>query len=65
MESLLKWSIENTPEDAERTVPSAERIKELDPEIIDMILGKSDAVVMKVSAPRCDCKGLATDACRM
>lgn len=47
MESLLKWSIENTPEDAERTVPSAERIKALDPEIIDMILGKSDAVVMK------------------
>lgn len=49
MESLLKWSIENTPEDAARTAPSAQRIKELDPEIIDMILGKSDAVVMKVS----------------
>ncbi|KAG9125930.1 hsp70 nucleotide exchange factor fes1 [Ceratobasidium sp. 392] len=47
MESILKWSIENTPEDAPRTAPSAERMKELDPEIIDMILGKSDAVVMK------------------
>ncbi|KAF8596944.1 Fes1-domain-containing protein [Ceratobasidium sp. AG-I] len=47
MESLLKWGIENTPEGAERVVPSAERIKQLDPEIIDMILGKSDAVVMK------------------
>ncbi|KAG8720637.1 hsp70 nucleotide exchange factor fes1 [Ceratobasidium sp. 394] len=47
MESILKWSIENTPEDAPRTVPSAERMKELDPAIIDMILGKSDAVVMK------------------
>ena len=61
MESLLKWGIENTPEGAERAVPSAERIKELDPEIIDMILGKSDAVVMKVSVPCCDCKGFATD----
>jgi hsp70-interacting protein len=48
MESLLKWSIENTPEDRARNAPSAERMKELDPEIIDMILGKSDAVVMKV-----------------
>ncbi|KAG8740705.1 hsp70 nucleotide exchange factor fes1 [Ceratobasidium sp. 414] len=47
MESILKWSIENTPEDAPRTIPSAERMKELDPAIIDMILGKSDAVVMK------------------
>lgn len=47
MESILKWAIENTPEDASRTAPSPQRIKELDPEIIDMILGKSDAVVMK------------------
>lgn len=45
MESILKWSLENTPADAPR--PTAERMKELDPEIIDMILGKSDAVVMK------------------
>ncbi|KAL5637521.1 hypothetical protein ACGC1H_004068 [Rhizoctonia solani] len=47
MESLLKWSLENTPADEQRVPLSAERIKELDPEIIDMILGKSDAVVMK------------------
>lgn len=45
MEGLLKWSLQNTAEDA--PPPTAERMKELDPEIIDMILGKSDAVVMK------------------
>ncbi|ELU37498.1 Fes1 domain-containing protein [Rhizoctonia solani AG-1 IA] len=47
MESLLKWSLENTPTDEPVVRPTAERMKELDPEIIDMILGKSDAVVMK------------------
>jgi hsp70-interacting protein len=50
MESILKWSLENTSEDAPRVPPTAERMKELDPAIIDMILGKSDAVVMKVCA---------------
>ncbi|CAE7060162.1 unnamed protein product [Rhizoctonia solani] len=47
MESLLKWSLENTPADEPRAPPTSERMKELDPAIIDMILGKSDAVVMK------------------
>ncbi|CAE6368716.1 unnamed protein product [Rhizoctonia solani] len=47
MESLLKWSLENTPADEPHVPPTAERMKELDPAIIDMILGKSDAVVMK------------------
>ncbi|CAE6534730.1 unnamed protein product [Rhizoctonia solani] len=47
MESLLKWSLENTPADEPQAPPTAERMKELDPAIIDMILGKSDAVVMK------------------
>ncbi|CAE6394881.1 unnamed protein product [Rhizoctonia solani] len=47
MESLLKWSLENTPTDEPVVRPTAERMKELDPEIIDMILGKSDAVAMK------------------
>ncbi|KAH7333621.1 nucleotide exchange factor Fes1-domain-containing protein [Rhizoctonia solani] len=47
MESLLKWSLENTPADESHAPPTAERMKELDPAIIDMILGKSDAVVMK------------------
>ncbi|CAE6452456.1 unnamed protein product [Rhizoctonia solani] len=47
MESLLKWSLENTPADEPSVPPTAERIKELDPAIIDMILGKSDAVIMK------------------
>ncbi|KAJ1300687.1 hypothetical protein OPQ81_002334 [Rhizoctonia solani] len=47
MESLLKWSLENTSADEPVVPPTAERMKELDPAIIDMILGKSDAVVMK------------------
>lgn len=56
MESILKWSLENTPTDA--PPPTAERIKELDPAIIDMILGKSDAVIMKVRLTSHIVKGL-------
>ncbi|KAF9254977.1 nucleotide exchange factors-like protein [Marasmius fiardii PR-910] len=45
MESLLKWSIQNsTPGDGSK--PSEPR-KDLNPEIIDAILGKSDAEQMK------------------
>lgn len=48
MESLLRWSIENsTPLDnAPTDRPPAQRI-DLDPAIIDTILGKPDAEVMK------------------
>ncbi|CAE6475131.1 unnamed protein product [Rhizoctonia solani] len=60
MESLLKWSLENTPADEPVTPPTAERMKELDPAIIDMILGKSDAVVMKV----CEKLAIARDESR-
>ncbi|KAF7327782.1 Fes1 domain-containing protein [Mycena kentingensis (nom. inval.)] len=46
MESLLRWSIENsTPTDG--TTPPAAPRQPLDPGIIDHILGKSDAVLMK------------------
>ena len=48
MQSLLRWSIENsTPLDsAPSDRPPVER-KNLDPAIIDMILGKPDAELMK------------------
>jgi len=47
MESLLRWSIENsTPQDNAPTDHPIER-KDLDPAIIDMILGKPDAELMK------------------
>ena len=45
MDSLLRWSIENsTPRSADAPPPAR---KDIDPEIIDYILGKSDAVLMK------------------
>jgi len=47
MESLLRWGIENsTPQNNASNPPPAPR-QDLDPAIIDMILGKSDAELMK------------------
>ena len=48
MQSILRWSIENsTPLDnAASDRPPIER-KDLDPAVIDLILGKPDAVQMK------------------
>lgn len=47
MESLLRWSIENsTPAEPGASQPPQPR-KDLDPAIIDMILGKPDAERMK------------------
>lgn len=44
MESLLRWGIENTsPNDGPPPAPR----QDLDPAIIDIILGKSDAELMK------------------
>jgi hypothetical protein len=43
MESLLRWSIENSSPSAGPPQPR----KDLDPGIIDHILGKPDAVLMK------------------
>lgn len=59
MQSLLRWSIENsTPQDsAPSDHPPAER-KDLDPGIIDMILGRPDAELMKEDV------AAATDASR-
>ena len=45
MESLLRWSIEHSNDGTQPTAPS--RIQNLDPGIIDAILGKSDSELMK------------------
>jgi len=50
MEGILRWSLANTDPDAPQ--PSGERLKALDPAIIDHILGKSDAVLMKEFAAK-------------
>jgi hsp70-interacting protein len=47
MESLLRWSIENSSSGASGAAPTAAPRKDLDPAIIDHILGKPDAVLMK------------------
>ncbi|KAF5392920.1 hypothetical protein D9757_001064 [Collybiopsis confluens] len=47
MQSLLRWGIENsTPQNGTNPNPPAPR-SDLNPEIIDMLLGKSDAELMK------------------
>ena len=49
MQSLLRWGIENsTKEDLEEAIKAPRQ--PLDPAIIDHILGKPVAVLMKVSA---------------
>ncbi|KAJ7198747.1 nucleotide exchange factor Fes1-domain-containing protein [Mycena pura] len=45
MESLLRWGIENSSQDP--SAPPPVQRQDLDPEIIDYILGKSDAQQMK------------------
>lgn len=48
MDGLLRWSLENsTPlDEATRNGPPLER-KDLDPGVIDMILGRPDSELMK------------------
>jgi hypothetical protein len=50
MESLLRWSVTNT--DPNAPSPDPERLRQLDPGILDQILGKSDAQLMKESAEK-------------
>ncbi|KAJ7699299.1 nucleotide exchange factor Fes1-domain-containing protein [Mycena rosella] len=47
MESLLRWGIENSTTGTDATNPPPAPRQDLDPAIIDMILGKSDAELMK------------------
>lgn len=53
MQSLLRWSIENSTQEA----PPVDRQK-LDPGIIDMILGRPDSELMK------ECMAIALDESR-
>lgn len=48
MESLLRWSIQNSDPNAPR--PTEEQVRSIDPGIIDHILGKPDAVLMREAA---------------
>jgi hsp70-interacting protein len=45
MESLLRWSIEHSTTDGSRPPPQPR--KDLDPGIVDFILGKPDSVLMR------------------
>ncbi|KAF7369801.1 Fes1 domain-containing protein [Mycena venus] len=47
MESLLRWGIENSTSETDGSNPPPAPRQDLDPGIIDMILGKSDAELMK------------------
>ncbi|CAA7262074.1 unnamed protein product [Cyclocybe aegerita] len=50
MQSILRWSLENsTPLDSAARSQPPEGRNTIDPEVIDMILGKPDAVKMKES----------------
>ncbi|KAJ6492908.1 nucleotide exchange factor Fes1-domain-containing protein [Mycena vitilis] len=47
MESLLRWGIENSASSTDASNPPPAPRQDLDPAVIDMILGKSDAELMK------------------
>ena len=47
MESLLRWGIQNSTGPNDQQNPPVQPRKDLDPAIIDHILGKPDAVLMK------------------
>lgn len=47
MQSLLRWGIENSNPEELGAAQAAPQQKDIDPGIIDMILGKPDAVLMK------------------
>ena len=46
--TILDWSTRNTQPDSQADADRPRPMEKLDPELIDMILGKSDAVKMKV-----------------
>ncbi|KAI9294828.1 Fes1-domain-containing protein [Neoconidiobolus thromboides FSU 785] len=47
MEKLLQWGIKNSDPEELAKATSNEAVKDLDPEVIDAILGKSEATMMK------------------
>jgi hsp70-interacting protein len=65
MESLLRWSLANTPANPDQSASSSEGNtvrKNLDPAIIDHILGPSDAQLMKEALAKAQDESLSDDA---
>jgi hypothetical protein len=63
MQSLLRWSIENSSNDADSpSDASTRRVTELDPGVIDAILGRPDAELMKEALVKAQDTSLDEDA---
>jgi len=66
MQSLLRWSIENsttgTGNDAASSPPPPTRRTDLDPRIIDAILGRPDSELMKEALSKAQDASLDEDA---
>ncbi len=65
MQSLLRWGIENSSSNADgATAPSASirRMTDLDPGVIDAILGRPDSVLMKEALTKAQDASLDEDA---
>ena len=66
MQSLLRWSIENSSNDADSSAApngaATRRMTELDPGVIDAILGRPDAELMKEALAKAQDTSLDEDA---
>ncbi len=64
MQSLLRWGIENSTNTDGSVEPStsSRRAEHLDPAVIDAILGKPDAVLMKEALAKAQDASLDEDA---
>ncbi|KAH9064370.1 nucleotide exchange factors-like protein [Lactarius vividus] len=65
MQSLLRWGIENSSSNADGSAApsvSAERMAELDPGVIDAILGRPDSELMKEALAKAQDTSLDEDA---
>ena len=66
MQSLLRWSIENSSNDADSSAApndaATRRVTELDPGVIDAILGRPDAELMKEALAKAQDTSLDEDA---
>ena len=63
MQSLLRWGIENSGNDNDgSTISVAQRRTDLDPGIIDAILGRPDAELMKEALAKAQDASLDEDA---
>ncbi|KAH9039095.1 nucleotide exchange factors-like protein [Lactarius pseudohatsudake] len=65
MQSLLRWGIENSSSDADSSAApsvSAQRMADLDPGVIDAILGRPDSELMKEALAKAQDASLDEDA---